>query len=130
MSIARVNCWVSFRAVFNRYLSITALAFCFCTAAIVAQPGDDFLTYDNQPLGSPEKPLILRTYFPDPGLGREVLTHSQKVVSRLKLPALPKPDVTVPKESLVEISVENLFVVEDENVEAFLTFHCCPLNLS
>ena len=60
----------------------------------------------------------------------EVLTHAQKVVSRLKLPALPKPDVSVPKESLVEISVENSFVVEDENVEAFLTFHCCPLNLS
>ncbi|MDF1861174.1 MAG: cytochrome c [Verrucomicrobiales bacterium] len=34
-----------------------------------------WVTLDNEPLGSPEKPLVLRTYFPDPGLGREVLAN-------------------------------------------------------
>ena len=36
---------------------------------------DRFITLDNEPLGTSEKPLLLRTYFPDPGLGREVLEN-------------------------------------------------------
>lgn len=41
----------------------------------LAQAEDRFITLDNNPLGSREKPLMLRTYFPDPGLGRETMTH-------------------------------------------------------
>ncbi len=36
---------------------------------------DRFVTLDNEPLGTPEEPFVLRTYFPDPGLGREVLAN-------------------------------------------------------
>lgn len=55
-----------FRLVF---LSIAAAGF------VQADPGVPFITYENQPQGTREKPLILRTYFPDPGLGPEVLEH-------------------------------------------------------
>lgn len=34
-----------------------------------------FVTLNNLPMGSLEKPFLLRTYFPDPGLGREVLAN-------------------------------------------------------
>ena len=37
--------------------------------------GDRFITLENEPMGTRDEPLILRTYFPDPGLGREVLSH-------------------------------------------------------
>jgi len=43
--------------------------------ALQAESGTPFITYDNQPQGTLDKPLILRTYFPDPGLGREVMAH-------------------------------------------------------
>lgn len=33
------------------------------------------LTYNNRPLGSPDQPLLLRTFMPDPGLSDEVLNH-------------------------------------------------------
>lgn len=36
------------------------------------------LTYDNLPLGELEKPIILRTYVPDPGLDEAVFTHHGK----------------------------------------------------
>lgn len=41
------------------------------------QPADtsSLLTYSNRPLGSPEKPLLLRTFMPEPGLDDEVLSH-------------------------------------------------------
>lgn len=35
----------------------------------------DYVTYSNQPLGTEKRPFILRTFFPDPGLGREVLAN-------------------------------------------------------
>ncbi len=33
------------------------------------------VTYNNNPLGTPQKPLILRTYLPDPGLDQQVLAN-------------------------------------------------------
>ena len=38
-------------------------------------PSSAFVTFENHPMGSRENPLVLRTYFPDPGLGREVLPN-------------------------------------------------------
>jgi len=40
-----------------------------------ADAEDRYITLSNIPLGTREKPLVLRTYFPDPGLGRETLSH-------------------------------------------------------
>ncbi|MEM7603478.1 MAG: hypothetical protein AAF357_18950, partial [Verrucomicrobiota bacterium] len=40
-----------------------------------ATAADRLITLNNLPLGTREKPLILRTYYPDPGLGREVMAH-------------------------------------------------------
>lgn len=34
-----------------------------------------FVTLENLPMGSVETPFVLRTFFPDPGLGREVLAN-------------------------------------------------------
>lgn len=47
---------------------------------LFAQPeqsrtGDGLITYSNRPLGSPDRPLLLRTFMPDPGLGAEVLSR-------------------------------------------------------
>ena len=36
------------------------------------------LTYSNRPLGSPEQPLLFRTFMPDPGLGDEVLVNHHR----------------------------------------------------
>ncbi len=36
------------------------------------------LTYGNRPLGSPEEPLLLRTFMPDPSLGDEVLGRHER----------------------------------------------------
>jgi mono/diheme cytochrome c family protein len=53
----------------------------FCSAITVhAEPDSvsvsgSLLTYSNRPLGSPEKPLLLRTFMPEPGLSDEVLSH-------------------------------------------------------
>lgn len=46
----------------------------------------------------------------------EMLSHAEKVVSRLKLPALPQPVESME----VDVEPEQLPVVTDENVEAFL----------
>lgn len=46
--------------------------------AFVAFPAtgeDRFVTLNNLPMGTREKPFVLRTYFPDPGLTREVLSN-------------------------------------------------------
>jgi len=40
-----------------------------------AGAADRFITLNNEPMGTPEKPLVLRSYFPDPGLGREILPN-------------------------------------------------------
>jgi cytochrome c1 len=42
------------------------------TTSLLAQPP---ISYDNNPLGSVEEPIIIRTYVPDPGLDPEVLSH-------------------------------------------------------
>lgn len=42
------------------------------------------LTYDAPPLGSLEKPLLLRTYLPDPGLGDEVFAHHHQAAASPK----------------------------------------------
>jgi len=55
--------------------SIFALALLAFSGAVTAIAADRFVTVDNEPLGTPEKPLLLRTYLPDPGLGREVLAN-------------------------------------------------------
>ena len=40
-----------------------------------APAADRFITLNNEPVGTLEEPLLLRTYLPDPGLGREVLAN-------------------------------------------------------
>lgn len=61
------------------------LATAVTAAALGAFPGaaepTGYLTYDNTPLGTLEKPLLLRTYLPDPGLGEEVFAHHGKGTS-------------------------------------------------
>ncbi|MEM1444042.1 MAG: hypothetical protein AAGF67_16965, partial [Verrucomicrobiota bacterium] len=51
-----------------------------CIAGILALSlglnGEDrFITLDNLPMGTREKPLVLRTFLPDPGLRREVMAN-------------------------------------------------------
>jgi hypothetical protein len=41
----------------------------------VARADEEYVTYSNRPVGTVDRPLVLRTFFPDPGLGREVLAH-------------------------------------------------------
>ncbi|HCC21312.1 MAG TPA: hypothetical protein DEP88_08710 [Verrucomicrobiales bacterium] len=36
------------------------------------------LTYSNRPLGSPDEPLLLRTFMPDPGIGAGVLSRHDR----------------------------------------------------
>lgn len=54
-------------------LAILALASFASPASVLAE--DRFLTLSNTPLGSREEPLVLRTFLPDPGLGRAVLSN-------------------------------------------------------
>ncbi|QTN33624.1 cytochrome c [Akkermansiaceae bacterium] len=46
--------------------------------AIAPMVAADPLSYDNLPLGSEEKPLVLRTYMPDPGLDPGYFAHHGK----------------------------------------------------
>ncbi len=49
--------------------------------AVHAEPAASIgplLTYSNRPLGSPEQPLLLRTFMPEPGLSDEVLSHHHR----------------------------------------------------
>lgn len=39
---------------------------------------DSYLTYNNRPLGSVEKPLVMQTYLPDPGLDEAVFAAHHK----------------------------------------------------
>ncbi|MDF1656367.1 MAG: hypothetical protein P1U58_02075 [Verrucomicrobiales bacterium] len=52
--------------------SLTAL---FAFAILSLEGSDRFITLSNLPMGTKEEPLVLRTYFPDPGLGREVMAN-------------------------------------------------------
>ena len=52
----------------------TACASAFLATALLAAAQEP-LSYDTTPLGTPEAPLLLRTYCPDPGLGPEVFAH-------------------------------------------------------
>ncbi len=61
------------RAMKSKTLFALGMLALFGSGSLVAE--DRFITLDNKPLGTPEKPLVLRTYFPDPGLGREVLAN-------------------------------------------------------
>lgn len=57
-------------------LGIGLLLFAWGGLALSSEEeSDGFVTYDNLPMGSPERPFVLRTYFPDPGLAREVLSN-------------------------------------------------------
>lgn len=53
-----------------------ASAILFLTATALS--GADPITFDNLPLGSEEKPLILRTYMPDPDLADAYFAHHGK----------------------------------------------------
>lgn len=55
------------------FLAIPVLIACFVFTDVGA--GDRYITLGNTPLGTREKPLVLRTYLPDPGLGREVMSN-------------------------------------------------------
>ena len=46
-------------------------------AQLAADPAGP-ITYDNHPLGSPEAPLVLRTYLPDPGLDEAVFSQHDR----------------------------------------------------
>lgn len=47
----------------------------FCVATALPTFGEEFLTLTNLPMGTRDTPLVLRTFFPDPGLGREVIQN-------------------------------------------------------
>ena len=53
------------------------LFFYLTAAGLLPLQADPFLTYENKPLGSPEAPLLISTYLPDPGLEPAVLAHYQ-----------------------------------------------------
>ncbi|MCG8601221.1 MAG: c-type cytochrome [Verrucomicrobiales bacterium] len=57
--------------------AIAFLAACYCLSGQLRaeEPESRFVTLNNLPMGSVENPFLLRTYFPDPGLGREVLAN-------------------------------------------------------
>ena len=56
-----------------KYLTI------LCCALLFSAQGDgEILTYNNRPQGSAEKPLLLRTFMPDPGLGDGVLVRHHR----------------------------------------------------
>jgi cytochrome c2 len=58
-----------------KFLITTLFVFCgLCST----QAGDRLLTFDNQPLGSKEEPLVLRTYVPDLGLDDKVMSHHHR----------------------------------------------------
>jgi cytochrome c2 len=46
--------------------------FLFAMFAIGALAAPEFLTYDNRPMGTSDKALIIRSYVPNPGLDKEV----------------------------------------------------------
>lgn len=56
---------------------LSALVLLALVRSAAAEP-PTYLTYDNLPLGTLGKPLILRTYMPDPDLGPEVFAHHGK----------------------------------------------------
>ncbi len=58
----------------KRYLPPILLVWLTLSATALAET-PPFINLSNQPLGTVESPLILRTYFPDPGLGPEVLPN-------------------------------------------------------
>ena len=58
-------------------------------APLAASP----LTYDNLPLGETGKPLLLRTYVPDPGLPSEVFAHHDEAANSPKYTAKSGRDV-------------------------------------
>ncbi len=60
-----------------RCLAVFALPICFPQSGSAAEP-PSYLTYDNTPLGTVAKPLILRTYMPDPGLADDVFPNHGK----------------------------------------------------
>ncbi|MEZ7958029.1 MAG: c-type cytochrome [Rubritalea sp.] len=60
---------------------ILSIALFSSALAVHAEPATSIgslLTYSNRPLGSPEQPLLLRTFMPDPGLNDEVLTNHHR----------------------------------------------------
>ncbi len=74
LSIARDRVLMSSESMSVLHRTIPLLLLCV-GAAISAAAEREFITYSNRPFGAAEKPLVLRTFFPDPGLGREVLTN-------------------------------------------------------
>ncbi|MEP2777466.1 MAG: cytochrome c [Luteolibacter sp.] len=52
--------------------------------AAAPDPAGHLLTYSNRPLGSPNEPLLLRTFMPDPGLGEDVLIHHHRAYNSPK----------------------------------------------
>lgn len=56
-------------------LLLTGLMIMTGLSAFHLEGADRFITLNNLPIGTRENPLVLRTYFPDPGLGREVMSN-------------------------------------------------------
>ncbi len=54
---------------------LTGLVILTSLLVIHSEASDRFVTLNNLPMGTKENPLVLRTYFPDPGLGREVMAN-------------------------------------------------------
>ncbi len=54
-------------------IALASLVLSVVSGVVAAE--DRFITLSNEPIGSLEEPLVLRTYLPDPGLGREVLAN-------------------------------------------------------
>ncbi len=72
-------------------LAVTAV---FSSALAVHAEPAALLTYSNRPLGSPEQPLLLRTFMPDPGLSDEVLSHHHRGANSSKYNAGQGKDVS------------------------------------
>ena len=62
-------------------MKLRTCLFGIAAAAVAGAETPRYLTYDNTPLGTEKKPLILRTYMPDPGLADEVFRNHGKAAN-------------------------------------------------
>src|SRR3954464_4869577 len=79
----------------RRTLLVPVLGMTLCAGAVT--PG--LLTYDPLPLGTPEAPLVLRTFVPDPGMDDAVFAHHGRGKTARKY------DIEAGKDSATEVPV-------------------------
>jgi cytochrome c2 len=74
------------------FLAVLLASVLFACADTSALPST-VLTYSNRPLGSPDQPLVLRTFMPDPDLGDEVFVRHFRGANSPKYNASKGKDV-------------------------------------